>query len=93
MALTLTEMRGFDFEYALEPRAVQLYVRDSGYGFLSHVSYVTGTDAMYAPVNASRFRESFQRRYEELCQTEFDVVSSGGCRPRSRPTVPIAPAP
>ena len=43
-------MRGFDCEYALEPRAVQLYVRDSGYVFLSHVSYVTGTDATYSPI-------------------------------------------
>lgn len=73
VALTLSEISGFDFSYALEPRAVQLYVRDPGYGFVSHVSYVSGVGDTYHSVNASRLREGFQRRYEELCRTEFDV--------------------
>jgi hypothetical protein len=75
VALTLTETRGFDFAYALEPRAVQLYVRDPAYGFLSHVSYVSGVCETYQSGNASRLRDGFQRRYEELCRTEFDAVS------------------
>jgi Icc protein len=76
VALALTERRGFDFAYVLEPRVVQLYVRDPGYGFLSHVSYVTGTDETYAPVNPARLHESFHRRYAALCHTEFDVASA-----------------
>ena len=76
VALALTERQGFDFAYVLEPRAIQLYVRDPGYGFLAHISYVTGTDTTYAPVNPARLREPFQRRYAELCHAEFDAASS-----------------
>jgi 3',5'-cyclic AMP phosphodiesterase CpdA len=75
VALTLTETSGFDFGYAIEPRAVQLYLRDPGYGFLSHISYVSGVYETYPSVNASRLRDGFQRRYEELCRTEFDAAS------------------
>ena len=59
----------------LEPRAIQLYLRDPGYGFLSHISYVSGAYETYPSSNASRLREGFQRRYEELCRTEFDAAS------------------
>ena len=68
-------MRSVAFEFALEPRAVQLYLRDPGYGFLSHVSYVPGTHATYSPSDISPFRESFRRRYEEMCHTEFDACT------------------
>ena len=76
VALALTETRGFDFAYVLEPRAIQLYVRDPGYGFVSHVSYVTGAGATYSSVDTARLREPFRRRYEALCQAEFDVTTS-----------------
>jgi len=76
VALTLTEIRGFDFEFVIEPRAVQLYVRDAGYGFLSHVSYVPATHETFVHANMTHFRELFQRGYEKLCHTEFDAVSS-----------------
>jgi 3',5'-cyclic AMP phosphodiesterase CpdA len=75
VALTLTETSGFDYRFAIEPRAVQLYVRDPGYGFLSHVSYVSGVSEIYQSRYASRLRERFQPRYEELCRTEFDAAS------------------
>ena len=45
-----------------------------GYGFLSHISYVSDAYETYPSVNASRLREGFQRRYEELCHTEFDAA-------------------
>ena len=48
---------------------------DPGYGFLSHISYVSGAYETYPSSNASRLREGFQRRYEELCRTEFDAAS------------------
>jgi len=75
VALTLTETSGFDFRFALEPRAVQLFLRDPGYGFLSHVSYVSGAEGTYQYGNLSHLREVFQRRYEEMCRTEFDAAS------------------
>lgn len=78
VALTLTEARGFDFAYSIEPRAVQLYVRDPGYGMLSHVSYLSGVAETYTSGFASRLREGFQRRYEELCRTEFDAGPLAG---------------
>lgn len=75
VALTLTETRGFDFTYAIEPRAVQLYVWDPGYGLVSHVSYLSGVSETYSSSKASSLRESFQRHYEELCRMEFDTAS------------------
>jgi Icc protein len=74
VALALTETSGFDFRYALEPRAVQLFLRDPGYGFLSHISYVSGVEGTYQSGNPSHLREGFQRRYEEMCRTEFDAA-------------------
>ena len=59
VALTLAETSGFDFGYALEPRAIQLYLRDPGYGFLSHISYVSGAYETYPSSNASRLRRGF----------------------------------
>jgi len=77
VALALTEASGFEFGYALEPRAVQLYVRDPGYGFVSHVSYVSGAGERYRPGSAERLREDFRHRYEGLCRSEFDAASPG----------------
>ncbi len=73
VALALTETSGFDFRYALEPRAVQLFLRDPGYGFLSHISYLSGVEGAYQNGNPAHLRETFQRRYEEMCRTEFDA--------------------
>jgi hypothetical protein len=73
VALALTEKTGFDFRYALEPRTVQLLLRDPEYGFLSHVSYVSGVEGTYQNGNPAHLREVFQRRYEEMCRTEFDA--------------------
>src|SRR5262245_30732205 len=75
VALALTEARGFEFGYALEPRAVQLYVRDPGYGFVSHVSYVSGAGEAYQAGSAARLREDFRHRYEGLCRSEFDAAA------------------
>ncbi len=73
VALDLSEASGFDIAYAVEPRAVQLYLRDPQYGFLSHTSYVSGPYEAYPSANASLAREGLRRRYEELRQTEFDA--------------------
>jgi 3',5'-cyclic AMP phosphodiesterase CpdA len=75
VALALAESNGFDFAYRIEPRAVQLYLRDPEYGILSHVSYVSGVGETYASGLASRSREEFQRRYEELSRAEFDAAT------------------
>ena len=75
VALALAETSGFEFRYALEPRAVHLYLRDPGFGFLSHVSYVSGSGEAYQSGNSSHLQEVFQRRYEEMCRTEFDAAS------------------
>lgn len=63
----------------MEPRAVQLYLLDPGYGLISHLSYVG--DA-YETFNIAGLRsnrtledmlEQCSREYKELCRTEFDV--------------------
>jgi 3',5'-cyclic-AMP phosphodiesterase len=72
VALRLSGSNGFDFAYAIEPRAVPLYVQDPGYGILSHLSFLSGTGETYASSHAPRLREGFERRYQELYRTEFD---------------------
>lgn len=73
VALALTEANGFNFEYAVEPRATQLYVWDPGYGWISHLSYISDVSETYRSPNAPRLREEFQRRYDDLRRTEFDA--------------------
>src|SRR5262249_55402478 len=77
VALRLSESNGFDFAYAIEPRAVQLYLQDPGYGILSHLTYLSGVGETYASGHASRLRDGFERHYEELCRTEFDGARGG----------------
>ena len=74
VALDLSETSGFDIAYAVEPRAVQLYLRDPRYGFLSHTSYVSGPHQTYASAGAADARGELRRRYEELRDTEFDAA-------------------
>jgi 3',5'-cyclic AMP phosphodiesterase CpdA len=74
VALALSEAESFGFAYAIEPRAVQLYLEDPGYGMLSHTSYLSGTGERYVSGNADRYREGFERRYAELCRSEFDAA-------------------
>ena len=74
VALDLSEASGFDIAYAVEPRAVQLHLRDPQYGFVSHTSYVSGPYETYTSADASRARDEFRRRYEELRHTEFDAA-------------------
>ena len=73
VALDLSETSGFDIAYAVEPRAVQLHVRDPQYGFVSHTSYVSGPYETYPSANASGARPELRRRYEELRGAEFDA--------------------
>jgi Icc protein len=80
VALALSEAGGFDFGYAVEPRAVPLYRWDPGYGVLAHQSYLPGPVETYRSPNAARLRESFQDRYGALCRQEFDAPSPA--RPR-----------
>jgi 3',5'-cyclic AMP phosphodiesterase CpdA len=74
VVLDLSEASGFDIAYAVEPRVVQLYLRDPQYGFVSHVSYVSGPHETYPSANAAAARERFRLRYEELRRTEFDAA-------------------
>jgi Icc protein len=76
VALALTETSGFDFRYAMEPRSVQLYLRDPDYGLLSHVSYLSTVGESYQSSSSPDVREVFQRRYEEMCRSEYEVASA-----------------
>lgn len=77
-ALDLSETSGFDLVYAVEPRAVQLYLRDPGHGFVSHTSYVSGPYETYPSPNASGAREELRRRYAEIAHAEFDAAPPAG---------------
>lgn len=77
VALNLTETGAFDM--VMEPRAVQLHVLDPGYGFVSHISYVTGNYEAFRPAGdleswtLDDLLEVMKRGYEELCLKEFDA--------------------
>src|SRR5262249_46359092 len=77
VAPALTEASGFEVRDALGPPAGQLYVRDPGYGFVCHVSYVSGAGERYRSGSAERLREDFRHRYEGLCRSEFDAAAPG----------------
>lgn len=74
LALALSEADGYDFGYVMEPQAVQLYVRDPGYGFLSHLSYVSGAYESFSTGKSERTNEVFRSRYQEFCLAEFDAA-------------------
>jgi len=74
--LNLTGRNGFEF--AMEPRAVQLHVWDNSYGLISHLSYVPAGYEEIAVLNnlTADAREKFlaQNRhdYQEFCRIEYD---------------------
>ena len=63
----------------IEPRAVQLYLFDPGYGLISHLSYVGSAYETFdiAGLRSNRTLESMleqhNRGYEELRRMEYDV--------------------
>ena len=69
---------GDGFEFIMEPRAIQLYVWDPGYGLVSHLSYVPNS---YEPMallsgfkaaDREQIVEQSRRDYQALCKSEFD---------------------
>ena len=76
VSLNLTGQNGFEF--AMEPRAVQLHVWDDGYGLISHLSYVPAGYEEVAMLNGltdearAKLLAQNRRDYQELCNSEYD---------------------
>lgn len=69
---------GDGFEFAMEPRAVQLHVWDEGYGLVSHLSYVpAGYEAVpmlggLSDEARTKLVARNWRDYQDLCKSEFE---------------------
>lgn len=76
VALNLRASGGFEF--AMEPRAVQLYLFDPGYGLVTHTSYVSPQAERFQPIEGldQRALEQLDANVErglKRLQSEFDA--------------------
>jgi Icc protein len=80
--VTLDLGGGEGYEFVMEPRAIQLHVLDSGYGLVSHLSYVPNGYRKLAMLGslAAKDRaaivEGARRDYHEMCRIEFETARS-----------------
>ena len=69
-----------EFDYILEPRAIQLHVMDPGYGMVSHLSYVPSGYQQVGMLTgvSTELREKLlsenRDQYAALCRIEYDVA-------------------